>query len=203
MTRPLVIVFVKAPALGRVKSRLAREIGALSAMVLYRRVAGALIRRIRADRRWRVVLAVTPDGAARLPVWPKGLALMPQGEGHLGARMLRMIGQAGDRPVVVVGSDIPGLGPAHLAAAFRALRSHDAVFGPAVDGGYWLMGFRHRRLAPVDLDHVRWSGPHALADTLAALRPGTGVAFLERLRDLDDAADLRALGLAAPGLNAP
>lgn len=198
MTRPVVIVFVKAPVMGRVKSRLAREIGALPAAVLYRRMASALIRRIRGDRRWRLVLAVTPDNALNLPAWPAHLRRLAQGPGHVGARMLRLIRQAGDGPVVVVGSDIPGLGRAEIAAAFEALRHHDAVFGPAVDGGYWLMGFRHRRLAPRNLDSVRWSGPHALADTQAALRPGLRVAFVATLRDLDDAADMRALGLSAP-----
>lgn len=203
MTRALVIVFVKAPFMGRVKSRLAREIGALPATILYRRMGGALVRRLRGDSRWRLVLAVTPDDALDLPVWPAGLRRLPQGGGDLGTRMLRLVAQAGDGPVVVVGSDIPDLGRDQVSQAFAALRRHDAVFGPALDGGYWLMGFRHRRLAPANLDTVGWSGPHALADTLAALRPGTRVAFLETLRDLDDAADMRALGLKAPGFNAP
>jgi hypothetical protein len=101
-----------------------------------------------------------------------------------------------------VGSDIPGVRAADVAAAFRALDGRaDAVFGPAEDGGYWLVGLGPRR--PRDpFRGVRWSGPHALADTLANCR-GRRVALLRRLRDVDDAADLAAwAGRAGPAARA-
>jgi glycosyltransferase A (GT-A) superfamily protein (DUF2064 family) len=69
---------------------------------------------------------------------------------------------------ILIGSDIPGLGPADIAAGFRALGKADAVFGPALDGGYWLVGFGPRR-PHCPFAKVRWSSPHALADTLANL----------------------------------
>jgi glycosyltransferase A (GT-A) superfamily protein (DUF2064 family) len=92
---------------------------------------------------------------------------------------------------VLVGSDIPGLSRADLAAAFRALGRADAVFGPAEDGGYWLVGFGPRRPAQPFAD-VRWSTRHALADTLANFA-GRRIALLRSLRDVDTAADLAAI----------
>src|SRR3546814_16124850 len=74
-------------------------------------------------------------------------------------------------PAVIIGTDIPDIRPRHAAAAFRALGRHDAVFGPAADGGYWLVGLRRRPTIPRAFDGVRWSTEHALADTRANLRP--------------------------------
>jgi glycosyltransferase A (GT-A) superfamily protein (DUF2064 family) len=89
---------------------------------------------------------------------------------------------------VIIGSDIPAIASGHIAAAFRALGENDAVFGPATDGGYWLVGLgpRARRRRGL-FASVRWSSEHALADTLESLPCGTSVAFLEMLEDVDDA----------------
>jgi glycosyltransferase A (GT-A) superfamily protein (DUF2064 family) len=94
----------------------------------------------------------------------------------------------------LIGADIPGIKPAHIALAFRRLASHDAVFGPAADGGYWLVGFRNPPPGGV-FGNVRWSGPHALADTLANLRGANPARFkvapmLPILEDVDDGAAL-------------
>ena len=88
--------------------------------------------------------------------------------------------------VLVVGSDIPELKPRHVADAFARLASHDAIFGPAADGGYWLLGLRRGAHRGAPFRAVRWSTPHALSDSLAALA-GRRVAFAERLHDIDDA----------------
>ncbi|MGH7002427.1 MAG: DUF2064 domain-containing protein, partial [Alphaproteobacteria bacterium] len=68
---------------------------------------------------------------------------------------------------------------------------HTAVFGPAEDGGYWLIGQRRLRAMPDLFRNVRWSGPHALADTLANLRAGTNHGLVARLADVDDGAAYR------------
>jgi hypothetical protein len=186
--RGLLVLFARAPRLGAVKRRLAREAGDLAALRFHRAMLRSLARRLGRDRRWRAVLAVTPD-RARFPVAAAPLPRLPQGRGDLGERMARAL--ARHRRAVLVGSDIPGIGAADVAAAFRALDGRaDAVFGPAEDGGYWLVGLGPRR-PPAPFRGVRWSGPHALADTLANCR-GRRVALLRRLRDVDDAADLAA-----------
>jgi len=181
------IIFARAPRLGTVKQRLARGIGALAALRFYRGQLAGLCRSLGRDRRWRTVLAVTPDRARAR--WPVLLPRLPQGRGNLGERMSRALSR--HRRAVLVGCDIPALEPADIAAAFRALGRAQAVFGPAEDGGYWLVGFGPRRPAR-PFAGVRWSGPHALADTLANCR-GRPVALLRRLRDVDTAEDLAAL----------
>lgn len=116
--------------------------------------------------------------------------MMRQREGDLGARMQRLFARLPPGPVVIVGSDIPSIRPAHIQAAFGLLGPADAVFGPAEDGGYWLVGLKRtpRVLAP--FARVRWSGPHALADTRANLKRKR-VALAPRLGDVDRAEDLR------------
>ena len=178
------IIFARAPRLGCVKRRLAREVGDLAALRFHRGQLAALLRGLGRDRRWRLVLALTPD-RARLP---GGVPARPQGRGDLGARMARAL--APHRRAVLIGTDIPGVTPAHIAEAFRALGRADAVFGPAEDGGFWLVALGPRRpRAP--FAGVTWSAPTTLAETMAACRPRR-VALVRRMRDVDTAADLAA-----------
>jgi glycosyltransferase A (GT-A) superfamily protein (DUF2064 family) len=116
------------------------------------------------------------------------LALEPQGGGDLGRRMQRIFDRAGPGPVVIVGTDVPQVTRADVAAAFRLLGRCDAVFGPADDGGYWLVGLRRRPRVLRPFGGVRWSSPHALADTLANLR-GRPIARVAALSDVDTPAD--------------
>lgn len=193
MARPVLILFARAPRLGTVKRRLAREAGAMAALRFHRSQVFALARTLGRDRRWRTVLAVTPDRmAGRGMRWPAGVPRTPQGPGDLGARMARALGR--HRPLaVLVGSDIPGIRAGDIAAAFRALRAGaPAVFGPAEDGGYWLVGFGPRPPA-APFAGVRWSTAQALADTLRNCRGPHRPALVRRLRDVDTAADLAML----------
>jgi len=190
------VIFLKEPRPGRVKTRLGREIGMTGAAWWFRHQSARLIRRLGNDPRWRTMLAVSPDreGLASR-VWPARLARWPQGPGDLGARMGRALRETppGKRPgpVIIVGADIPGLGADHVAEGFRLLGHHDAVLGPAPDGGFWMIGLRRggRAVPKGLLRGVRWSSPHAMADTLASLAP-LDVGFGATLRDVDEAADL-------------
>jgi rSAM/selenodomain-associated transferase 1 len=194
--RCTLIIFVKAPRRGAVKRRLGAAIGMGSARRFYHLATNALLRRVGRDPRWRAVLAVAPDAFARSGrFWPAGLAREPQRSGGLGARMARALHRhASQGPAVLVGSDIPDLGAGQVWQAFRALGRHDLVFGPATDGGYWLVGTRRKPDRNL-FARVRWSSPHALADTLANVRPGRRVALLAPLSDVDDGAAYRALAV--------
>lgn len=198
------IVFARAPQLGRVKRRLARDIGEAAALRFYRRSLETALRRLARDRRWRTWLAVTPDSAAReARLWrvAAGAHLMPQGGGDLGARMARAMRKLPPGPAVIIGSDVPGISASHIARAFALLGRHDAVFGPAADGGYWLVGLRRRPRIPELFAGVRWSGVHALADTLANLPHRRNAAFLGTLDDVDEGRSYRrwlARGRAKP-----
>ena len=174
------ILFVRIPRLGVGKRRLAREIGDVAAVRFERLMLGRSLRRLGRDPRWRLQLAVTPDRA----VWG-WLGAVPQGSGELGERMRRALAAAGPGPRLLVGSDIPGMTAAHITAAFHLLGRHDLVFGPARDGGFWLVGCRHR--AP-NFGQVRWSSAYALADTLANLPRTVSVGFAATLDDVDNEA---------------
>lgn len=181
---PTLILFTKAPRWGTVKSRLAARIGPQEALRFHRRQLGILARRLR-DPRWRLVMAIAPD-TARGP-WTAGLPLLPQGRGDLGQRMIRAL-NAVPGPAVLIGSDIPAVTPEHIARAFALLRSADAVFGPAEDGGFWLIGLR-RRLPLTAFAGVEWSTGQTLAQTLARCRAHLHgrVALADCLADVDDA----------------
>ncbi len=196
MIRPRLAVMVKEPHPGRVKTRLGREIGHVPAAWWFRHQCSGLLRRLR-DPRWDLVLAVSPDREGlESRIWPADLPRLPQGPGDLGDRMGRLLRLKG--PVIVIGADIPGIGRPHVARAFRLLAAHDAVIGPAPDGGYWMIGLSGRRPPPGLFDGVRWSTEHARADTLATMR-GLRVATADMLADVDSAADLERarLGTAA------
>jgi rSAM/selenodomain-associated transferase 1 len=196
MSRPRrhVVVFARAPRLGTVKRRLARDVGRIEALQFHRSATGALLRRLGADPRWTTWLALTPDRAAATGrgLWPGAYRLIPQGPGDLGRRMGGALKGLPRGPAVIVGADIPGITPRHLAEAFRLLGQNDWVIGPAEDGGYWLIGARRRPVLRLPFDKVRWGGPHALADTLANLA-GQSIGVLETLADVDSGVDLAHL----------
>jgi glycosyltransferase A (GT-A) superfamily protein (DUF2064 family) len=94
-------------------------------------------------------------------------------------------------PAVIVGSDIPTITAQHVAEAFVRLGNADAVFGPAEDGGYWLVGLRRRPGLLAPFDGVPWSMDRALAVTRQNLR-GRRVALVDRLSDVDTAEDFKS-----------
>ena len=170
------ILFLRVPMLGRGKRRLAAEIGDVAAVRFERLMIARLTRRLGRDRRWRLRLVATPDRARPREAWP-------QGRGDLGVRMHRALAACPPGPKLLIGTDIPALTAEHIANAFRLLGAHDVVFGPAEDGGYWLVGARHQ---PPRFGKVRWSSRHALADTLANLPQRLSVGLAARLDDVDD-----------------
>lgn len=186
--RPQLVVFVKEPQAGRVKTRLGRGIGTTRAVAFYRHTTATVLARLGSDPRWRMVLAVAPDSALASRAWPASIDRVGQGRGDLGQRLERVMDGLPPGPVVIVGTDIPDIRPSHVAAAMKQLGSADAVFGPAPDGGYWLVGLKRRPCVPRAFRSVRWSSEHALADTRANLDTGR-VAMLGQLTDVDEAAD--------------
>jgi uncharacterized protein len=189
------VIFARAPQLGRVKRRLADGIGAMAATRFYRAILADEIRRLANDRRWTTWLFVTPDDALGHPVWRSAgprPRLYPQGRGDLGQRMTLPFRVLPPGPVVLVGSDIPALRAGHVARAFRLLGRNDFVFGPAGDCGFWLVGARRLKPMPRALfAGVRWSTAQALADTLAGLPSGYSKNLADTLDDIDDAQDLQ------------
>lgn len=182
---------VKAPEAGRVKTRLARGIGVTEALRFYRSATSALARRVANDLRWQTHLAVAPDRALHHPTWPAHLPRRSQGGGDLGQRMQKVVEELSPGPVVIIGSDIPGITPRLVAGAFRELGRADIVLGPAPDGGYWLIGFKRSPRIPKVLENVRWSHPETLNDTLRNTA-GLRVRQIESLEDVDEPTDMTA-----------
>jgi len=185
---------LKEPVAGRVKTRLARGIGAVRATSFYRAATDALLARLGNDPRWRTLLAVTPDTGVASRAWRHhGGCRVAQGPGHLGQRMQRVMETLPPGPVVIIGSDVPIIRPADIAAAFAALGSGAAVVGPSPDGGYWLVGLRRRPRVLRAFEGVRWSSSDTLADTLANLE-GHDVRQIAQRADVDEADEFEGLG---------
>jgi rSAM/selenodomain-associated transferase 1 len=189
-----VIVFAKAPVAGRAKTRLIPALGAEGAAQLAERLLGAALEHAVQANIGPVELCVTPDrthpafiaAAQRLSV-----TVTEQGDGDLGDRMAR----AFDRVLgthdaaILIGTDAPALDAAYLRAAADALRAHDAVFGPAADGGYALVGLqRPQRGLFVGM---RWSHDRVMAHTRERLAAAAlHHAELPVLHDIDEPRDL-------------
>ncbi|HEU0051682.1 MAG TPA: TIGR04282 family arsenosugar biosynthesis glycosyltransferase [Longimicrobium sp.] len=194
-----ILVFVRAPVIGRVKTRLAAELGPAAALRVYRRLAEHAVAEALALAGEGVEVRVhfTPsDAREEVEAWlgdgPVYLAQAPSPE--LGERMRTAFGDAfaaGHDRVLIIGSDLPEVSRDALGRALRLLDAHEAVIGPAADGGYWLLGLR----APVPgvFEGIAWSTDEVFARTMERLRAaGIEPARMEALRDVDTAADLPA-----------
>lgn len=195
-----VIVFAKAPVAGYAKTRLAPALGADGAAKLAHRLLETALAAALDAAVGPVELCCAPDP------WHPAFAGVPgveaarlsgQGEGDLGVRMARAFDRSlrHDAGAIVIGTDAPALGAAYLREAAAALMSHDAVFGPALDGGYALVALR--RPAPALFEGIAWSTPQVMAQTRERLaRLGLRHAELRALADIDEPADLRHLPAA-------
>jgi len=190
------VVFARAPEAGRVKTRLAREIGGAGALAAYRELGTLVLDAVAGLGDCAIVVAYTPaDREDLVRAWlGAGPRYEPQPEGDLGSRMLGAIAArcaAGAEKVLVIGTDCPALDPDLLETAFARLDRADAVLGPAADGGYYLVGMTRpiREL----FQGIPWGTSAALSATLErAAAAGVSVALLEERRDIDTAADWRA-----------
>ena len=184
------IIFVKRPEPGRVKTRLAASIGPEAACRVYVELLEGLFTRLAVLS--GVELRVAPDDAVTTQTeWLRtGWSLRPQGHGDLGERLKRGFQEAfaqGATRVLAIGSDCPYVESHHIADAFGRLAKNDVVIGPALDGGYWLIGMKHYR--PEMFSGIDWSTARVRAQTeLQAQNGDASVALLEPLEDIDDRA---------------
>ena len=195
--RTAVIVFAKAPVAGFAKTRLIPALGADGAATLAHRLLRHAVSAALEAGLGPVELCATPDAThPAFAALDASVERHLQGDGDLGARMARAFARRlGDPPdgglagCLLIGTDAPGLDAAYLRAAAEALATHDAVFGPAIDGGYTLVGLR--RPAPGLFTGMAWSTPTVMADTRTRLAAaGLRHAELPPLSDIDEAGDL-------------
>jgi rSAM/selenodomain-associated transferase 1 len=189
----LLIIFVKAPRPGFVKTRLAATIGVKAASEAYCQMFEELRRELGSLR--NVQLRFSPsDAASEIPHWRgPGWTMSPQGEGDLGARLTTAFADAfaaGAQRIAVIGSDCPYLTVNDIEQAWASLSDYDVVLGPARDGGYWLVALRqlHREI----FREIPWGTGDVLEHTLERARAAhLRVHLLRKLSDIDTAADWR------------
>lgn len=189
MIKPKLIIFAKAPVFGHAKTRLARGVGLVHAKRHYRAMTRKILRNLK-DPRWALTIATARTQAAmRVPDWD-GVPQFPQVSGSLSPRLAAVFARRG--PTIVIGTDSPQVRPADIANAFNAMDDKTIVFGPASDGGFWLIGLLGP--APKGLfDNVRWSHDETLTDMERNCNAlGYKVSRLRVLTDIDDIDALRA-----------
>jgi rSAM/selenodomain-associated transferase 1 len=196
------------PAPGRCKRRLAAGVGKARAAAIQGRLTAHTLQVATESRRlasqlgmpFELVLASEGLPARASQRWGAALGadrIRPQGPGSLGLRLQRQMVRArreGARQVVLIGSDLPELTSGDLVAAFEALKRAPLVLGPAIDGGYWLLGLRES-CPPLFAGHsgpIPWGSGAVLTTTLEAARAcGLEAILLAERGDLDRPEDLR------------
>ena len=192
------IVFTRYPEPGKVKTRLSGVLGTVGAADLQREMT---LHTLRATREMRSARGIDVevryaggDDASMQRCFGDELAYRPQGEGDLGERMARSIAGAlseGAPAAVVIGSDCPGITPDILGRAFDMLGEDPerVVMGPALDGGYYLIGMSRER--PELFQGIAWGTEHVFRQTETAARDaGYPLRTLEPLADIDRPEDL-------------
>ena len=202
----------KYPVAGRVKTRLAASVRqrgwcddsnarSLAASINRRCLEQILVAigRCPAD----VTVAVPDEDIDPMRRWLGVPRVVSQGTGTLGARMRHVFYQTmGERPALMIGSDLPTVDDQTIRTAAEALRNHDCVLGPAVDGGYWLIGLTPPWRPALEslFDGIAWSTSAVMRQTLdAAKRSGLRTTLLDRRDDIDDVESLlRMMGEVSP-----
>ena len=192
------ILFARFPVAGKVKTRLIPALGAEGAAALHRRLVLRTLRTAHAlclAQNVELEIRFAGADANAMQHWlGDGWLCRPQSDGDLGERMAGALAESsreGSPATVIIGSDCPTLSAEVLAAAFEALKSSPVVFGPATDGGYYLIGLN--RLLPELFQGVAWGTETVLAQSLQILeRIGIRPAKLTPLDDLDRPDDLAA-----------
>jgi rSAM/selenodomain-associated transferase 1 len=190
------LFFIKHPEKGKVKTRLASAIGDKMAAKLYKRFLLEMLFTLN-EGTFVFYLCYSPESPlSSIKDWlGDDYLFMPQAGEDLGERMKNAFVEAlslSFKRVVLIGSDIPDLPLEFIEEAFTSLQEKDAVIGPSLDGGYYLIGFRKATFSPRAFEGIRWSTGSVFEKTLEALqREGLTVHTLRPLRDIDTVEDLR------------
>ncbi len=194
----IVLLFIKAPVRGRVKSRLASAVGDETAAELYRNFILDILDSVERSGYPLRICVYPPEAGEKVSSWlGKERECLPQAGNDLGERMEHALRQAfseGWSRAVLIGSDLPDLPSAIISGAFDALGTSDAVIGPATDGGYYLIGFNNRPFPPRLFHDIEWSTDGVFRETMDILREASlRVHVMPQWHDVDTIDDLKAL----------
>lgn len=198
MDHNCILFFVKYPERGQVKRRLAASLGEVVATEIYAAFVLDSLATLDTCRARVMVCFYPPSAKKRIISWlGRHHAYLPQRGGDLGQRMKNGLQDAFDRgfqQAVIVGSDIPDLPAEVIESALASLNTRDAVVGPSVDGGYYLIGFRHDTFLPQAFEGIAWGTETVYKETVTILENrDLAVASLPRWNDIDTAEDLKEL----------
>ncbi len=190
-----ILIFARYPKAGAVKTRLARDIGDVKAAIIYRSLVRDIVKNVKASGFPFTVCYDPPESCGCFRQWlGEELSYAPQNGTDLGERMKNAFAEAfshGAENVFIIGSDIPDLTAESLSEAVNSLERHDAVLGPAADGGYYLIGFRKNTFSTRVFSGIEWSTNRVFAATMRLLsEEGLRVHLLPELRDVDTIEDL-------------
>jgi len=189
MHKNLVITFTRNPELGKVKTRLAKTIGNISALAIYKKLlehTESVLQKIDCDKAVYYSVKIRENDLWNADIYQKH----QQSGDHLGVRMSNAFKtgfDSGYTKIVIVGSDLYDLKPEHINQAFDALDNNDAVIGPAIDGGYYLLGMK--QLHPAIFENKSWGTETVFEDTMKDLVK-ENVFLLEPLNDVDTYEDM-------------
>lgn len=195
MKHNALVIMAKEPHPASVKTRLKESLTDEKRLALYVRLLETTIEKLRSVPGVDTFIAYTPETA--LSFFKKfKLGLFPQTEGTLGAKLYnaaRKVLDEGYRKAVLVGTDIPDISGSIVLNAFGLLSEHEIVFGPAVDGGYYLVGLKRpiREL----FEDIPWSSDRTLRESIdRAKKYGFSFATTETLLDIDTIDDVKRAG---------
>jgi len=189
-TEALLIIFTRNPEPGKVKTRIAKDVGEITAFKIYNFL---LEHTVSVTRNLAVSKEVYySETIAENDIWEKEIFTkkLQQGEG-LGKRMKNAFEEGfrnGYKNIIIIGSDLYDLQREDLEKAFQLLQEKDAVIGPATDGGYYLLGMN--QLFPAVFEDKEWGTSSVLEDTLKDLK-GKNIALLEARNDVDYYSDIK------------
>jgi hypothetical protein len=200
MADRLLILFIRFPERGKVKSRLAAALGEAQTLDIYRAFVHDTITTLKQGTHSLTIAFYPGDSGEAMIDWlGKGFEYIPQRGADLGERMESAFLNAfsgGFGRVLLVGGDIPDLSAAVIEEAWAALAKNDAVIGPASDGGYYLIGFRKETFTRDIFHDIRWSTDSVFTETMTMLaKSGRRVHILPGWMDVDTVEDLRSLFL--------
>jgi rSAM/selenodomain-associated transferase 1 len=196
--RSAVLLFIKSPEPGKVKSRLAKAIGEDAALDVYKCLVSYTLENLKTCNYLFRLCFYPPGSGAIIKSWlGSTYHYAPQHGRDLGERMKSAFVQAfsdGVEKVLVIGSDIPDLSISLINEAFNALDTSDAVIGPAHDGGYYLIGFNRASFLSDIFQGIVWSTDSVFYQTMKIFeKSGLHVHVLTGLRDVDTFEDLLSL----------
>lgn len=195
MPDKVILIFLRAPQLGKVKSRLAKIIGPELALSLYRCFVRDTLETARGVGIPVHICFYPAESSETVISWlGNGFIYHPQTGSHLGRRMADAFlhaFQSGFNQAVLIGTDIPDLPRDILSDALNALQSNDAAIGPSADGGYYLIGFNANGYLPAVFEGISWGKKSVFADTMRIFETFNHKVYKAPMwRDIDEYEDL-------------